>query len=56
MDDHPDWRELHSGELLRVDESLNVDRHRIVSEPPAHPLTLADLDPRAASSQKAAQG
>jgi predicted glutamine amidotransferase len=56
MDDHPGWRELRSGELLHVDESLNVHSHLIVSEPPAHPLTLADLDPRAASSQKAATG
>jgi predicted glutamine amidotransferase len=56
MDDHPDWRELRSGELVHVDESLTVHSHRILSEPPPHLLTLADLDPRAAASQKAATG
>ena len=56
MDDHPDWRELRSGELLHVDDALNVHGHRILTEPPAHLLTLADLDPRAAESQKAAKG
>jgi predicted glutamine amidotransferase len=55
MDDHPDWREMHSGELVHVDDALNVISHRILTEPPAHPLTLADLDPRAAESQKAAK-
>ncbi len=53
MDDD-DWRELRSGELLHIDDSLTLHSHRILDQPPAHPLTLADLDPRAAESQKAA--
>lgn len=53
MDDD-DWREMRPGELLQVDDSLTVHSHRILEQPPAHPLTLADLDPRAAESQKAA--
>lgn len=56
MDDDPGWRELRSGELLHIDAALNVHSHQILTEPPAHRLTLADLDPRAAESQKAAKG
>jgi glutamine amidotransferase len=55
MDDD-DWREMRSGELLHIDDSLTVHSHRVLTEPPAHPLTLADLDPQAAASQKAATG
>ena len=47
MDEDPGWRALESGELLHVDaESLNVTSRRLVTEPPAHPLTLADLGAR----------
>jgi predicted glutamine amidotransferase len=56
MDEDAGWREMEAGELLHVDGSLNVTRRRVLPDPPAHPLTLADLDPRAAASQKAAAG
>jgi predicted glutamine amidotransferase len=52
MDEDPGWRELGSGELLHVDPQLGVGIERVVDSPPAHRLTLADLDPRAAASQQ----
>jgi predicted glutamine amidotransferase len=51
MDEDAGWRELRSGELLHVDDSLRARRQRVLNTPPAHPLTLADLDPHAAQSQ-----
>jgi hypothetical protein len=51
MDDNPGWRSLDPGELLHVDEKLNVTSTMAVDGPPARPLTRADLDPRAAASQ-----
>jgi glutamine amidotransferase len=51
MDESPGWRELGSGELLHVDADLEVSVERVLERPPAHPLTLADLDSRAAASQ-----
>jgi glutamine amidotransferase len=51
MDEDPGWRQLQSGELLHVAGDLAVTRRRVLTHPPAHPLTLADLDPRAAASQ-----
>jgi len=51
MDEDPGWRELEPGELLHVDADLNLESRRALEEPPAHQLTLADLDPRAATSQ-----
>lgn len=53
MDEDTGWREMEPGELLHVDGSLNVTRRRVLTDPPAHPLTLADLDPKAAASQQA---
>jgi predicted glutamine amidotransferase len=52
MDDDPGWRELRSGELLHVKADLGTELRTVVDHPPAHPLTLADLDPHAASSQQ----
>ena len=52
MDDDPNWRALEPGELLHVDGELNVRTAVVINEPPAHRLTLADLDPRAAASQR----
>jgi predicted glutamine amidotransferase len=52
MDEHPDWRALEPGELLHVDPDLNVTISKVLDRPPAHPLTLADLEPRAAASQQ----
>ncbi len=54
MDEDAGWREMESGELLHVDRSLRVTGKRVLTEPPAHQLTLAELDPKAAASQKAA--
>ena len=52
MDDDPGWRPLTSGELLHVDAQLKVESRTVLDAPPRHPLTLADLDPRARSSQQ----
>lgn len=54
MDDDPGWRELGSGELLHVGPELGARTELILDSPPAHLLTLADLDPRAAASQQPA--
>jgi glutamine amidotransferase len=51
MDEDPGWRELQSGELLHVDADLRTTITRVLDRPPAHQLTLADLDQRAAASQ-----
>jgi predicted glutamine amidotransferase len=51
MDEDPGWRALESGDLLHVDPDLNVKITRALTEPPAHPLTLADLGVKAAASQ-----
>jgi predicted glutamine amidotransferase len=52
LDDHPGWRALRSGELLHVGPDLHVTSRIALPDPPAHPLTLADLDPHAAQAQK----
>jgi len=54
MDEDPGWRLLEPGELIHVDGDLRVTRTVAVDGPPAHQLTLADLDPRAAASQQKA--
>jgi predicted glutamine amidotransferase len=51
MDDDPGWRLLDSGELAHVGPDLEVSVSRAVPRPPAHQLTLADLEPAAAASQ-----
>jgi predicted glutamine amidotransferase len=53
MDEDPGWRALEPGQLLHVDKDLNVSLRTALSDPPAHQLTLQDLDPRAAASQSA---
>jgi predicted glutamine amidotransferase len=53
MDEDPGWRPLASGELVHVDAALRVTSTLAVDHEPAHRLTLADLDPRAAASQQA---
>jgi glutamine amidotransferase len=55
MDEDPGWRALQSGELLHVDGDLHATITTVLPEPPAHLLTLADLDPRAAASQRKTQ-
>jgi predicted glutamine amidotransferase len=51
MDESPDWRLLSVGELLHVGGDLAVDTQVVLGEPPAHPLSLGELSPRAAASQ-----
>jgi predicted glutamine amidotransferase len=55
MDEDAGWRLLESGELLHVDADLKVTSTRELHQPPAHPLTLADLDVKAAASQAPAK-
>jgi predicted glutamine amidotransferase len=54
MDEDAGWTEVAPGELIHVGPDLAVDRRQILDGPPAHPLTLAELDPRAAASQRSA--
>jgi glutamine amidotransferase len=51
MDEDPGWRALAGGELLHVDGQLHVTVSTVIDRPPAHLLSLSDLDPRAAASQ-----
>jgi glutamine amidotransferase len=55
MDEDAAWRALGDGELLHVDADLHVSVTSAIDQPPAHRLSLADLDPRAAASQAPAQ-
>ena len=55
MDEDAGWRPLQSGELVHVDRDLRTSVRRAIERPPAHQLTLADLDPKAAASQAAAR-
>ena len=51
MDDNPYWRPLHPGELLHVGPDL-ATASTFIDEAPAHRLSLADLHPAAAASQR----
>jgi glutamine amidotransferase len=51
MDDDPGWLLLDSGELLRVGPDLKLETAQAIDRPPAHQLTLQQLEPQAASSQ-----
>jgi glutamine amidotransferase len=51
MDEDPGWRALEPGQLLHVDRDLRVSISRPLIRPPARPLSLTDLDPKAAASQ-----
>ncbi len=53
MDDDPRWRELHSGELLRVGPDLDVSVTRVVDGPPARLMALTG---REAASQEESVG
>ncbi len=55
MDENPGWRALDSGELVHIGPDLRVRTERVLEGPPAHQLTLADLDEKAAASQAPAQ-
>ncbi|MGW4568346.1 class II glutamine amidotransferase [Streptomyces sp. NPDC004561] len=52
MDENPHWRLLQPGELLHVDRALHAVSHIALPDPPAHPMTLDDLRPDAAASQR----
>ncbi|WAP51739.1 class II glutamine amidotransferase [Arthrobacter sp. ATA002] len=52
MDDNPNWRLMASGEILHVTPSLQVTSSSPLPPSPRHRLTLADLDERAATSQR----
>lgn len=56
MDEDPGWRSLRPGELVNVGPELQVTTTVAIDDPPAHQLTLADLDPHAAASQHPAPG
>ena len=55
MDDNPNWRLMDSGEILHVGPSLQVDSSFPLPPSPRHRITLADLNDRAAASQKPLQ-
>jgi predicted glutamine amidotransferase len=52
MDEDPGWRAIEPGHLLHVDPDLHVRSTAVLDGPPRHRLTLSDLDPRAAASQR----
>ncbi|MCC5477703.1 class II glutamine amidotransferase [Streptomyces barringtoniae] len=52
MDENPHWQLMAPGELLHVDADLQVTSRIAVPDPPARPLTLSDLRPQAAASQR----
>lgn len=52
MDDDPGWRLMGAGELLHVTESLEPHSSAPLPAQPTHPLTLKDLAPEAAVSQR----
>ncbi|MFH9355059.1 class II glutamine amidotransferase [Kitasatospora sp. NPDC017646] len=54
MDDNAHWRLMEPGELLHVGPDQAVTRCVVLPQEPAHRLTLADLHPTAAASQRAA--
>jgi predicted glutamine amidotransferase len=56
MDEDPGWRELHSGELVRVSADLEVRSKIVLDSPPAHPLALDGLSGRARESQRTPAG
>jgi glutamine amidotransferase len=51
MDDDSGWRLLDPGELAHVGPDLELTVTTALDRRPAHQLTLADLDPKAAASQ-----
>ena len=48
IDDDPRWEPVRSGELVRVDADLNVERDLVLPDPPRKPMVLTG---RAADSQ-----
>jgi glutamine amidotransferase len=54
MDEDPGWRAITPGHLVHVGPDLQVRSDAVLDDPPRRPLTLSDLDRRAAASQRAA--
>lgn len=52
MDENPAWRLLEPGELVHVDAQRRLRSRIAIDQAPARLLTLADLDSRAAASQR----
>jgi glutamine amidotransferase len=52
MDEDPGWRSITAGHLVHVGPDLQVRSTMVLEDPPRHRLTLADLDSRAAASQR----
>ncbi len=53
MDPDPGWGLMDSGELVHVGPDLTLDVSSAFPDPPAHLITLADLQPHEAASQTA---
>jgi predicted glutamine amidotransferase len=51
MDEGPGWRLLEPGELIHVPPTLELESTIAVDGPPAHQLSLDDLQPHAAAAQ-----
>jgi predicted glutamine amidotransferase len=51
MDEDPGWRQMAPGELIHVTGDLRVASAIVLDSAPARPLTVADLEPRAAAAQ-----
>jgi glutamine amidotransferase len=51
MDEDPGWHQIPAGGLLHVGADLSCTVAVVLDQPPAHPLTLADLGDHAAASQ-----
>lgn len=51
LDSDPGWRAMNSGELIHVTPALETVSRTVIDVPPAHPLSLADLEGRARTSQ-----
>jgi predicted glutamine amidotransferase len=51
MDEDPGWRLIEPGELVHIGATLAVESTIALDGPPAHQLTLDDLESRAAKAQ-----
>ncbi len=51
MDSDPGWRALRWGELVHIKPTLETSSRIIIETPPAHPLSIEDLDASARASQ-----
>ena len=52
MDEDPGWRLLEPGELIHSGTGPGVESSIVLDGPPAKPLTVEDLEPRAAAAQR----